>query len=114
MDLQAVVQNLVRQVEDELAKYPGKHAVLLRVSLGELSGIEPQALSNEYASAVRNTPLQATAVAVETELPDAVCDQCGNKFHFEKGKTECEKCGSMRLTLHGGEKYHLDSVLLED
>jgi Zn finger protein HypA/HybF involved in hydrogenase expression len=53
-------------------------------------------------------------VIVETEAPEAICDQCGNKFRFEAGKSECEKCGSMRLSLHGNEQISFDSVLMED
>jgi Zn finger protein HypA/HybF involved in hydrogenase expression len=114
MDTQTLVRNLVRQVEDEVAKYPGGHVVSLRVRVGELSGVETRTLSRAYAEAVRNSLLRGTAVTIETEVPDAVCDQCGNKFRFEPGKSECNKCGSMRLSLHGGEQLYLDSVLLED
>ena len=114
MDAQTLVRNLVRQVEDEVAKYPGGHVVSLRLRVGELSGVEPPALSRAYANAVRNTPLQGIAVKIETEVPDAVCDQRGNKFRFEPAKLDCDKCGSMRLSLHGGNHVYLDSVLLED
>jgi hydrogenase nickel incorporation protein HypA/HybF len=114
MDTQILVRKLVRQVREEVAKHPGHQVVSLRVHVNELSGIEPSVLSRAFAIAVRNTPLRKTAVTIEAEAPDAICDQCGNKFRFEPGKSECDKCGSLRLSLHGGEQFYLDSVLMED
>ena len=114
MDTQAFVRKLVRRVRDEVAKHPGHQVVSLRVRVDELSGIEPADLLHAYANAVRNTPLRRTAVTIEAEAPDAVCDQCGNKFRFAPGQSECEKCGSLRLSLHGGKQLYLDSVLMED
>jgi len=114
MNVQTVVRNLVRQVEDEVAKHPGAQIVSLRVHVGELSGVEPSALSRAYANAVRHTPLRGIVVTVETDVPDAICDQCGNKFRFERGKSECDKCGSLRMSLHGGNQVYLDTVLTKD
>jgi CRP-like cAMP-binding protein len=53
-------------------------------------------------------------LSVETIVPEAVCTQCGNKFRFEKGRSECAKCGSVRLALQGGDNISLDSVLIKD
>ena len=114
MDAQSLVRKLVRQVEEELATNPKGRIVSLRLRVGELSGVEPAALSRAYADAVRNMPLRGIAVQMETEVPDAVCEQCGNKFRFEPARLECDKCGSMRLSLHGGNHVYLNSVLLED
>ena len=103
MDIQTVVQKLVRQLEREIATHPGERALLLRVHVGESSGIEPQLLMREFSNAVRDTPLQATTLLIETDVRDAVCDQCGNRFRFGKDKFECDKCGSLKLSLHGGK-----------
>jgi hydrogenase nickel insertion protein HypA len=114
MDAQTVVWKLLRQIEEAFANNPEKHVVTLRLRVGELSGVEPAALSLAYANAVQNTQLRGTAFTIEPEVSKAVCDQCGNKFHFEPAKSECEKCGSMRLSLHGGDHVYLDSALSED
>jgi Zn finger protein HypA/HybF involved in hydrogenase expression len=114
MNVQTLVRKLVRQVAEEVARHPGRRVVSLRVHVSELSGVESAALSLAYVNAVRHTPLHGTEVIIETDAPEAICDQCGNKFRFESSKSECDKCGSMRLSLHGGEQFYLDSVLMED
>jgi len=114
MNVQTLVKKLVRQVTEEIARHPGRRVVSLRARVSELTGVEPSALSHAYANAVRRTPLYGTKVVIQTEPPDAVCNQCGNKFRFGPGKSECEKCGSMRLSLHDGEPFYLDSVLMGD
>jgi Zn finger protein HypA/HybF involved in hydrogenase expression len=114
MNVQTLVRKLVRQVAEEVASHPGRRVVSLRAHVGELAGVESAALSRAYANAVRHTPLHGTEVVIETDAPDAICDQCGNKFRFEAGISECDKCGSMRLSLHGGEQFYVDSVLMED
>ncbi len=114
MDAQSVIRTLMRQVEEEAAKYPGSHVVSLHARVGELSGIDPAVLSNAFAAAVRDTPLRGTSLTVESVVPEAICEQCGNSFRFDQAHTQCAKCGSLRLAVQGGDDLVLDSVLIKD
>jgi len=113
MDTSAAIRMLMRLVEDEAAKHEGRHVMSLHVRVGELSGVDPTELSSGYAEAVHGTSLEGTTLTVETVVPNAVCKQCGNSFRFDQSHTQCNKCGSMRLELSGGNELYLDSVLTE-
>jgi Zn finger protein HypA/HybF involved in hydrogenase expression len=111
MNAQSVIQALVRRVEEERATQPGNLVVSLRFRADELPGIEREELIDRYAEAVRDTPFENTALNIETIAAEAVCEQCGNKFRFDEVHDCCDKCGSLRLELHGVDELCLDSVV---
>ena len=96
------------------AEHPGSRVVSVRVRIGEFSGVEPDLLSSAYDDLVQDTPLQDAALDMERVPLEAVCDQCGHQFRIERFHFECDQCGSLRLTLRGGEELLLDSVTLEE
>src|SRR6476646_10058389 len=110
----SLVRALLRKVEDIAAEHPGNQIVTIRVRIGEFSGAEADLLSSAYDELVKDTSLRGAALNVERVPLEAVCDQCGHQFHIERFHFECDKCGSVRLSLRGGEELLLDSVTLEE
>src|SRR4051794_22080195 len=108
MDAQSIIRQLIRQVDKEGAKNPGGYVASIRVRLGELNGVDPKAVCSEFEKRVQGTAHRASLLTVELVVAEAVCQQCGHKFWLRKGKSECEKCGSMRLSLHGGDEFCID------
>jgi Zn finger protein HypA/HybF involved in hydrogenase expression len=111
MNAQSVIQALVRRVEEARATRPDNPVVSLRFRANELPGVERADLLSRYAEAVRDTPLDNTALKVEMISPEAVCEQCGNTFQFDEVHDCCDKCGSLRLALHGSDELCLDSIV---
>jgi hydrogenase nickel insertion protein HypA len=86
----------------------------IRVRVGELCGVEPKLLSSAYDDLVRDTPLRGATLEMECVPLKAICDQCGNKFRIVGFHYECDQCGSLRLSLRGGDELCLDSVRFEE
>jgi hydrogenase nickel incorporation protein HypA/HybF len=114
MDTQSVIRSLVREVQDVAAEHPERRVLSFRVRVGERSGIAPEMLTRAYLNAVRHTPLCDSALIVEQVAPEATCEQCGNRFPLPQAVSQCNRCGSLRLALRGGDELSLDSVLMED
>jgi hydrogenase nickel incorporation protein HypA/HybF len=114
MHEQSLIRALLRQVVDVAAKNPGSRVVSVRVQIGEFSGVELELLSSAYDDLVQDTSLRGAKLDMERVPLEAVCEQCGHKFRVERFRFECNQCGSLRLTLRGGEELLLDSVTLEE
>jgi Zn finger protein HypA/HybF involved in hydrogenase expression len=71
-------------------------------------------LASAYDDLVEDSSLRGTVLNVQRVPLSAVCDQCGHEFHIERFLFECDKCGSLRLSLRGGEELLLDSVTMEE
>jgi hydrogenase nickel incorporation protein HypA/HybF len=114
MHERSLVKSLLRQVENLAAGHPGSHIVSIRVQIGEFSGVEPSLLAHAYDDLVIETPLRGAALSLEQIPLEAVCDECGCHFRIERFNFQCNKCGSVRLTVCGGEEMLLDSVTMEE
>jgi hydrogenase nickel incorporation protein HypA/HybF len=114
MHERSLVKSLIRQVEDLSRKHAGSRVLSIRVRIGEFSGVEADLLSAAYDDLVQDTPLRGAQLEIQKVPLEAVCQQCGHKFQIERFRFECDKCGSLRLTLHGGEELLLESVTFEE
>jgi hydrogenase nickel incorporation protein HypA/HybF len=114
MHERSLVKALLRQVENVAAKHPGSHILSIRVRIGEFSGVEPQLLASAYDDLKTNTPFRGATLDLEQVPLDAVCELCGNRFRIERFNFQCDSCGSLRLTICGGEEMLLDSVTMEE
>ena len=114
MHERSLVKALLRQVEDLAAEHPGSHVVSIRVRIGEFSGVEPELLASAYHDLVSDTPLHGAVLDLEQVPLEAVCEQCGSQFRIERFNFQCDICGSIKLTIRGGEEMLLDSVTMEE
>jgi hydrogenase nickel insertion protein HypA len=101
-------------VQDVADENSASRVLSIRVRIGEFSGVEPDLLSSAYDDLVQDTPLCGAALNMEQVPLEAVCEQCGNKFRIERFHFQCDKCGSLRLSLRGGEELLLESVTFEE
>jgi hydrogenase nickel incorporation protein HypA/HybF len=114
MHERSLVRALLRQVEKIAAEHPDSQIISVRVRVGEFSGVEPDLLSSAYDDLVQNTALQDAALNLERVPLEAHCEQCGCQFRIERFNFQCDECGSLKLTLCGGEEMLLDSVAMEE
>jgi hydrogenase nickel incorporation protein HypA/HybF len=114
MHERSLVRALLRQVEDVAAQHPGSNIQSIRVRIGELSGVESALLASAYDELVQDTPLRGASLDLEHVRLKAVCQTCGHEFPIEHFHFQCDRCGSVDLTVLGGEELLLDSVMFEE
>jgi hydrogenase nickel incorporation protein HypA/HybF len=114
MHERSLVKALLRQVEDVAAEHPDSRVVSIRVRIGEFSGVEPQLLASAYHDLITDTPFRDAALDLKQVALEAVCELCGNQFGIKRFDFQCDNCGSLRLTIRGGEEMLLDSVTMEE
>ena len=114
MHERSLVKALLRQVEDVAAEHPASHVVSIRVRIGEFSGVEPELLASAYDDLIMDTPFHSAALDLEQVPLEAVCEHCGSQFRIERFNFRCDVCGSMKITIRGGEEMLLDSVTMEE
>jgi hydrogenase nickel incorporation protein HypA/HybF len=110
MHERSLVRALLRQVEGIAEQHAGDRVVSIRVRIGEFAGVEPDLLITAFDDLVQDTPLCGAALDLQRVPLTAVCDQCGHQFRVERFNFQCDRCGSLRLSLRGGEELLLDSV----
>lgn len=114
MHERSLVQALLRQVTDLAAGYVGGEVQQVRVRVGEFSGVAPELLSTAYDELVQSTALQNSTLKIERVPLTATCQDCTNEFQIKGFRFQCDQCGSLRLSIQGGDEMLLDSVVIEE
>lgn len=114
MHERSLVRALLRQVEALAAEHPASRVLGIRVRVGEFSGVQPELLQSAYDELVEYSILHGAELAVEQVPLEAICQQCGERFRINDFGFKCTACGSVRLTICGGEELLFESVSMEE
>ena len=107
----SVVQALIERVEAEASARGATSVHKVRISLGELAGVDPELLTTAYElfrerTICADAPLEVQAVAARW-----ACPRC--ELSVSRGKTlVCDNCGGPARLLQGDELL-LESIELE-
>jgi hydrogenase nickel incorporation protein HypA/HybF len=112
MHERSLVKALLRQVEAIADQHSAGRVSSIHIRVGEFSGVEADLLSSAYDDLVHDSPLCGASLCVERVPLEATCEQCGKSFRVERFNFQCGNCGSLKLSIHGGEEMLLESVTL--
>lgn len=108
----SLVEALVRRVEEE-ARQRGATAVhALKVSVGELAGVDPELFRTAYETFRQGTLCAATPLTLERVPATWSCPGCGAAI--DRGAVlRCAACGVPARLSPRAEALHLESLDLE-
>jgi len=106
----AVCQALVEQVERVAREQRGRRVESIEVSVGPLSGVEPQLLQQAFPLAAAGSLAESARLDIES-LPVRVhCDACGGDSDASASRLVCNHCGNWRTRLLSGDELLLTRV----
>ena len=71
--------------------------------LGEMSGVELEALRMAFDVLTRNSPAEHAELKIERIPIIAECNQCGKSFRVERFNFFCSECGGVLILKSGRE-----------
>ncbi len=109
----AVSLALIEQVERIAAERNAAIVSLIRVSIGPLSGVEPELLRRAFPLAAAGTI--AEDANLELEITDVVvrCSQCGQESRVPPNRLLCSGCGDYRTNIVSGDEMILERLELD-
>jgi len=107
----SLVLSLIERVEQELKNHGATTALRITVSVGELSGVEPELLASAFEIAREESLLRKTELTVSTVKARWQCTECGRDVAATTSLS-CESCDSPAKLTEGGEIL-FESVELE-
>ena len=111
----AITKEIVRGVEEELAKLPAG-TKLNRVSLlvGELTGYVPESLRFCYEAIVRETPLAGSVLEIDYRRGRGRCKDCSTEFAIQAAVALCPGCGGMSYEVLQGKELLLTALDVDE
>ncbi len=79
------------------------------LTLGEMAGVEVEALTLSFDVLKKNTPADGAELAIKRVPISAVCNKCGKIFQLESYNFFCPACDGI-LILQSGRELLVDFV----
>ena len=102
----AIAESLVAAV---LENTGDRQVTTVRIRVGRLSGVVPDALDFAFEVAVAGTPLEGATLEIERPTGRASCRTCGRYFGLDDPILLCP-CGSADVEVVAGRELTLGSV----
>lgn len=105
---------IIERVDAEAQLRPGVRFTRVGIRVGEISGVDPEALLFGFECLVKDTALDQLTLAIEHCPRVQRCPQCGHQFPAPDSMTACPKCGDIQTTCIGGEELDIAFIEMEE
>ena len=108
----AICQSLVNQAS-EIARQRNGHVRRLLLTIGPLSGVEPDLLQRAFPLAAAGSPAEGAELDIRLSSVEVNCGKCARGSQVAANKLVCPLCGTWRTSLASGDEMLLERVELE-
>lgn len=110
----SIAQGII-EIVDETARKHRIHAVRgVHVRIGELAGIDPDALDFAWKSVTLSGPARDAQLIIERTAGTAWCTDCGKTVPLKQYGNPCPECGGYRLIANGGTEMRVVDIVPDD
>lgn len=110
----SIAQGIIEIVE-ETARAHGICAVRrVHVKIGELAGVDPEALLFAWESATREGIACGSELEIERTPGKAWCTDCGKIVPLKQYGDPCPDCGGYRLIANGGTEMRVVDIVPDE
>ena len=103
----SICQHLFDLLDREAKRHGVNRIVRLRLEIGRLSCLEPEALRFAFAAMAPGTIVEAAELQIDQPPIRATCQDCGATVLVDMRFGSCATCGGVRLELHEGAEMRL-------
>jgi len=109
-----IAQSILDAVAAEMEKHPGAIPTRIGVRIGELAGVNPEALDFGFTALVHETDWAALKLEITFVPRRQRCLTCDNLFSVQDLEYDCPACQSSQTTFAGGDELELDYLEVEE
>jgi hydrogenase nickel incorporation protein HypA/HybF len=103
----SICQALMDQVERIASEQDASRVDRIVLSIGPLSGVEPELLSRAYEVSRAGTVAESAELEIETGPIVVECRSCGASGEAEVSRLVCPSCGDWQVNLTQGDELLL-------
>ena len=99
----SIAQSLLDTVRAHAGDHPGARVTKVGIRVGELSGVEPEALLFSFDVIVRETEFRDAVLDIERVPLRQHCEACGRDASVVQFTLVCPDCGASTRAVAGDE-----------
>jgi hydrogenase nickel incorporation protein HypA/HybF len=108
----SIVMSIVETAEEKVKENQAQSVESIDLVIGELAGVESEALDFAWEEAVKNTVLQTAKRNIIKVPARAKCLECDCEFEIKELYDECPLCGEHLLQIVQGKELQIKSMVL--
>lgn len=109
-----IANSVLDAVRAEAGRFPNRHIHKVGVRIGELAGVDPDAMSFCFEALVRGTDLEPLQLEIEYCFRRPQCRACGHLYAASSVAAGCTRCGRAEAEFVGGDELALAYLEVED
>jgi hydrogenase nickel incorporation protein HypA/HybF len=109
-----IANSVLEAVKAEAESRPGMRVAKVGLRIGELSGVDPEALRFCFDALVKETPLDPLSLEIEFRPRRHRCPACAKEFDVMNYETKCPGCGEPATLFFGGTELELAYLEMEE
>jgi hydrogenase nickel incorporation protein HypA/HybF len=106
----SIMQSALTQVLDRAQEAGARRVHEIRLRVGALSGVIPEALQIAFEALALGTMAEAATLKIENVPAWFWCAACSHEFLSDKMFAECPKCHTVSRELRAGRELELASL----
>lgn len=108
-----IAQSILDSVRDEAAAHGGGRVTRIGLRIGELSGVNADALRFSFEVTTQDTEFGCTKLDIEDVPLTARCAACSTDFRVVNFNTVCPACGSSDTRTTRGDELQIVYLEME-
>lgn len=106
----SLAESIVQIVEDTARQSGGTRVTSVRIEIGQLAGVELEALRFCFEAASRESLAGGAALVIDQPEGRAWCMPCGGSVTVGSLADPCPDCGSHQLQVTGGTELRVREI----
>lgn len=109
-----IAQAILDRVDNEVKRHPGTRPLEVGVLIGEVSGVDREALAFGFEALVKDTEWERLTLKIEWRSRLHRCPSCTREFSVIGFNTACPDCGNALTTMVNGDELDIAYIEVED
>jgi hydrogenase nickel incorporation protein HypA/HybF len=109
-----IATSVLQEARQEAQRHAGARLRKIRLRVGELSGVNAEALRFGFEVLARESKLEPLELEIESCPRRQRCPACGLTFTVAKYDLTCPACGNAQTEFVSGDELEVASLELED
>jgi hydrogenase nickel incorporation protein HypA/HybF len=106
----SIAQGLLQIVLDEVKKHSISKVRVVKLKIGELTGVQASALTFCFELLTKDTPVEGADLKIDIVPIKAKCLDCEHVFIAEDYSFFCPACSGFRVELVSGRELHVHEI----
>ncbi len=106
----SIARDIFEIVGEEMVKCGAKELRSLKVRIGELTAVDPEALRFAFDSCTTNTPMQGATFIIEEVALTGKCGECATEFPIIDFGNRCPHCSCASVERVTGAELDIISM----